>query len=202
MKSIYTIVLVAIVGLVGCVGPMQYSQPVGGPGYQSAQQPVIQGGLVPVDIQNPCSLEQEVLLFWGSSRVDIIPDPRGGWMYSRPAFKLLVVGPAHFESNWHEYVRLMLPRNSSFILAGQTMNGWGKGSPYFVGFSTGPNPFSYRYTMVMPSYPTAEAGGLVTLQFRPIMPFGPALNLHFTIDVGAIGISGRPIANGVTNLLY
>ena len=66
MKSIYTIVLVAMAGLaVGCVRPMQYSQPVSEPGYQSTQQPVIQGGLVPVDIQNPVQLEQEILLFCG-----------------------------------------------------------------------------------------------------------------------------------------
>jgi len=198
MKRIeFMVVLMLAAALIGCAAPRQFSAPPA-----LVVQPVIQGGVVPVDIQNPALLEQEVLIFWGSDPVEIIPDARtGGWMYSRPAIKALRIGMAHSESNWHNYVRVMLPRNSSFVLAGRTMNFWGKGSPYFIGFSTGSTPFVYRYTTVTPYMSPSEAGGLVMLQNRPIMPFGSGgpLRIEYTIDLRSIG---RGIANGITNGIY
>lgn len=209
MVLVFSVIIVAV-GLISCAAPMRYSQPIARstsyqPPTQTTQRPAIVGGLVPVDIQNPSPLEQEVIIFWGSDRVDVVPDPRtGGLMYSRPAAtKSFRVGGANSANNWHNYVTITLPRNSSFILAGQTENFWGKSSPYFVYFSTGSTPFSYRYNRVMPSYLPAEAGGLVTLQHRPIMPFGPGpLQIEYIIDTQAIGLSGRPIAREITNKIY
>ena len=206
MKRFVVVALLVVVGLIGCAAPMRYSQSMARPtGYQpptqTAQPPVIVGGMVPVDVENPSLLEQEVLIFAGSDPVDVIPDPRNGkWMYSRPAFKAFRIGSANSENNWHRYARIMLPRNSSFVLAGRTMNFWGKGSLYFVYFSTGSNPFAVRYTMVTPSYPPAEAGGLVMLQIQPIMPFGQGpMNIEYTIDLRSVG---QGIANGITNQIY
>jgi len=206
-RRVLVVMLLVMVGLIGCAAPMRNSQTLNRPtGYQppsqAAQPPVIVGGLVPAHIENPSLLDQEVFILWGNDLVDVIPDPRtGGWMYNRPAMtKPFIVRGANSENNWHKYVSLMLPRNSSFTLVGRTMNFWGKGSPYFVYFSTGSNPSSVKYTMIMPSYPQAEAGGLVTLQNQPIMPFGNGgpLNIEYTIDLRFIG---QGIANGLTNII-
>jgi len=168
--------------------------------------PSARGGLVPQDFQNPAPLGQEVTLFWGSDLVDTIPDPEtvDGWKYNRPAFMIFGVGRASSETNWHNYVRVNLPRNSCYIASGRTENAYGKGSPYYVSFCTGSNPFAARYTLVSPGSPIAEASASpVMLQNLPIMPFGQGpLNIQYTIDMQSHGLSGRPIAREITKKIW
>lgn len=179
---------------------------------------IIPAGYVPVDIPNPLLLDQECLLFWGSEPVNLVPDPRGGWMYSRPAmsepFFILkgrswfraaqpfVVEAAHSEVNWWGYTTIAVPRNSNFVLVARARNFWGEGAPNVVNFTTGSDPFSFPYTQVTPSGGTrVMVGGLVSpLYSKPIMPVGPG-PLRPTIDFDFRSL-GKGIANGITNWIW
>ena len=151
--------------------------------------PVQKVGWVPVDIQNPSLLDQEVYVFEGSTRVELIPDAeKGGWMFSRPPFAYFKVRGANSKNNWHEYERLMLPRNSEFVFASQTFNAWGAGWPEFYGLRTGSDPGVYQYRMVTPSNPSAYCAGLITLREKAVSPFGDGpMRLERTIDLRSLG---------------
>lgn len=191
----------ALMVLIGCAGPLHYSQPIS---YQvSAQQSVTRGGLVPAPIDNPLQVEQEVLMFWGSEPVNLVPDPRtGGWMYSRPAYmRPFHIGPANSENNWHNYIFVMLPRNSRFVVASRAINFWGKGWPEFAPLNTGSDPGAIEFTAVVPSRSVVRAGAWpVVLRSKPPQPFGQGpLRIGYTIDLRGVGHGAAAI---ITNQIY
>lgn len=189
-RIFFAITLAAAVFLSGCAAPRQNSRPVT-PAKETPKYfvPASQVGWVAVDIDNPSLLRQEVLVFEGGTSVQMVPDSRtGGWMYSRPALAHFVIGGANSSSNWHQYERLMLPRNASFTLVSRTLNLWGAGPPEFYSFRVGSDPYAVRYTRIAPSYPQANAGAVVLLTDRPAAPFGNGpLNIEYVIDMRLVG---------------
>lgn len=162
----------------------------------SMSQPVT--GMVPVHIENPDLLPQEVCLFEGSTRVDVIPDAKkGGWMYSRPAFACYRIEGANSENNWHEYSQVMLPRNMSFVAVARVNGILGQGRPYFRHFRTGSDPFAVRYWSVTPTPRPVDCGALVRLHQQPssVQP----MNIRVDIDTRPIGVA---ITNKLTEAVY
>lgn len=155
---------------------------------------IIPAGFVPVHIQNPDLLSQEVCLFEGSTSVQIIPDgERGGWKYSRPAFACYLVEGANSESNWYGYSQIALPRNFSFVVASRIIGVFGgKGQPYFQYYRTGADPFAQTYTSITPTQQYVNCGALVQLQRQ----LSSVQSLNITVD-----IDFRPIGAAITNRL-
>jgi hypothetical protein len=223
MEKRFIVVLLVMVGLIGCAAPRQYSQP-SQPAYkpQQAGPVALPSGFVPIDIPNPLLLEQECLAFWGSELVNIVPDPRGGWMYNRKAMPYVfiyrdyleakrrgwymvtqpfTISAANSENNWWSYTTIAGPRSSNFIMVAQALNFWGRGEPNMVYFSTGSAPVgpgSTTYTRTDPYRRQFTVGGLVPpLYSRPVAPFGNGsgpTNIYFTIDLSGVG-------HGITNSL-
>lgn len=166
---------------------------------QQAQQKI--AGLVPVLFENPSLIPQEVWIFEGSTPVDLIQDKRtGGWMFSRMAVAHLEVGGANSESNWYEYRKISLPRNSHFVIAARSKGIFGGGYPEFYHIKTGHHAGNYRYTLIMPTRPAVAVGGLVRLHETPFSPFGRGpLNIEWTIDARPIGAA---ITKEFTNAIY
>ena len=154
---------------------------------------------VPVHIQNPGLLSQEVCLFEGATSVQVVPDAkRGGWMYSRPAFACHKVGGANSENNWYEYSHIMLPRNFHFIVASRIIGVFGgKGTPHFQSYRTGNDPFTVTYTSITPTRRQVSCGALVQLQRQPssVQP----LNIQVDLDLRPLGAA---ITDGVTRAVY
>jgi len=132
------------------------------------------GGLVPVVFVNPSpGVERHVWIFEGSGRVEIIPDPRGGWMFNRPAIAEFRIEPAH-SRQWHKEAWMDLPRNSAFVLfeqAERIIFSDPVGQPYQTTFRTGSNPSASVYYRRSPSEPKVLCGGVVYLPHRD--PSGP-----------------------------
>ncbi len=205
--------VVAVMLMFGCAAPQSIMRTTPSPNANVGQlvapppqagsahltQP--QAGLVPVDIQNPSIISHEVFIFEGSATVEIVPDQRdGGWMFNRPAFAKFRIKGANSERSWHEYERIYLPRNTSFVIASRTLGIFGASYPEYYYLRTGPNPGSYEYTLVTPSYPRVYSAGLVTLREKIVSPFGPGpLHIEFTLDARPLG---RAITNGLTNAIY
>jgi hypothetical protein len=177
MAKIRIAIIVLIVFLAGCAASQKYQ--IG-----TVKNPYAQKiGLVSIDIENPSLFEQEVWIFEGSTLVEMVPNNHNGWMFSRPAIMFFTIDSANSENNWHEYLTIFLPRNTSFVLASRTKNIWGMGWPEFYHFRTGPNPGYYQYVRVVPSQPRVSCAGLVTLRERVSQQFGDSpLKLEWTID--------------------
>ena len=158
---------------------------------------VVPTGYVPVHFQNPDLLSQEVCLFEGNTNVAVIPDARGGWKYSRPAFACYRVEGANSENNWYGYTQIYLPRNFSFIAVSRINGIWGKGQPYFQSFRTGSDPFAVTYYSVTPVQRQVNCGALVQLQRQPTSV--QRLDIKVDLDLRPIGAT---IANGLTEAIY
>lgn len=155
-------------------------------------------GYVPVHIQNPDLLSQKVCFFEGSTSVQVIPDPRGGWKSSRPAFVCYRVEGANSENNWYGYSQIFLPRNFNFVVSSQIIGVFGgENWPSFQSYRTGANPGAQSYTSITPSRRQEICGALVHLQRQPssVQPF----NVNIDIDFRPIGAA---ITNGLTNTIY
>ena len=206
MRKIMMVVvaMVTALGLVGCAGTARYSphlDPARANNFTTVSKAKASkpAGLVPVHIQNPDLLSQEVCLFEGNTTVTIIPDTRsGGWKYSRPAFACYRVGGANSENNWYEYAQIYLPRNFSFVVSSRIIGVFGgKGQPYFQSYRTGANPFAQTYTSITPAQRQVTCGALVQLQ-RQLSSVQP-LNVAVDIDFRPIGAA---ITDGLTKSVY
>jgi len=160
---------------------------------------VVPAGFVPVHIQNPDLLSQEVCFFEGSTSVQLIPDSRhGGWMYSRPAFVCYRVDGAHSENNWYGYSQVMLPRNFNFVVASRIIGVFGgKSRPNFQFYRTGDNPYAQTYVSVTPIQREVSCAALVQLLRQPTSV--QSSNVQIDLDLRPLGAA---IANGLTNAAY
>jgi len=201
MRKIIMVVMgmmVAMLMLIGCAGTARYSphlDPARAKNFTTVKKPA---GAVPVHIENPDLLSQEVCLFEGNTSVAVIPDSRrGGWMYSRPAFACYRIGGANSENNWYEYAKIMLPRNTSFVLAARINGIMGQGRPYFRSFRTGGDPFAVTYSSVTPFQRYVSCGALVRLYQQPssVQP----MNVKVDIDFRPLGAA---ITGGLIKAAY
>ena len=188
------VVLLFVVGVVGCQELRASRQPKSGE-YQQ-RQPV--AGLVPVHLENPSLLSQEVCIFEGGPAIKLVPGTRPGeWQYSRPPFVCYEVDRANSKNNWHKYAEIYLPRNASFILVGRERWFLGLDAPYFVSFRTGNDPYAVRYWSVTPAQREVYCGALVRLRTRPAS--SRPLNIKIDIDARPIGAA---ITNRLTEAIY
>jgi len=188
--------------LVGCALPKAARQisnpPVGVSGGQTgfgqAQQTA--GGSVPVVFVNPSpGVYRHVWLFEGSQRVEVIPDPRGGWMFNRPAMTEFKIDPAH-SRDWQKDAWQNLSRNSQFVVyeqAERIVFSDPVGEPFVSSFRTGSNPSATTYYKRSPTEPRVQCGGVVQLphredagptQWRPRFEFNPGAVLKRAIFGG------------------
>ncbi len=219
-KRMFMVMLLVMVGLIGCAAPRYYSQPDHTPSPRLAQDEAVSipAGYVVEDIPNPLMMPQQAYLFWGGDMVNLVPNPhsKSGWSYNRlamaePFFILkgrrwvratqpFEVKMGYGHQNW-SYTSIAVPRNSCFVLAARAVNMWGYGPPNIVSFCSGSDPFSASYTRNDPTHLTVRVGGVASaLYSTALAPFGPGpLIIDVTLDFSNIG---RGIANGITNQIW
>jgi len=166
-------------------------------GFGQAQAQRANGGTVPIVFVNPSSgVYRHVWLFEGRSRVEVIPDPQGGWMFNRPVMADFKIEPAN-SREWHQDAWYNLPRNSVFTVyeqAERIVFFDPIGQPYKTTFRTGSNPLATTYHKQSPTRPELQCGGIVhlphrdpssgTMHWRPQIELNPGAVLKRALLLG------------------